>query len=108
MKHTYSLFIILTLLAGGIAATYTMVDEVHPKNVTCTDKRMVAFGWTHKYVAIAELAAIAKWQLTVGAKRPGFDQWHQAYKRVLSCQKFDDSKHYQCKVSARPCRYGET
>ncbi len=108
MNHTYSLVIILTVLTGGIVATYSTVDEIHPKNVTCSDRRVVAFGWTHKFVAMAELAAIAKWQQTVEAERPGFDKWHQAYNRVMSCRMFDDSKHNQCKVSARPCRYGVT
>ena len=108
MKHSYILVIILAVLVGGIAATYVAIAETHPDNVTCANQRLVAFGWTHKQKSLAELAAILRWQQTVEAERPGFGQWHQAYKRSLSCRIFKDSRHYQCQLSAKPCRYGET
>ena len=43
-----------------------------PKGVTCTDKRISTFGWTDKRVALAELAAIAKWQKQIEKNRPGY------------------------------------
>ncbi len=108
MKQSYILVIILAVLVGGIAATYAAIAEVHPDKVTCAEARVVAFGWTHRQKALAELAVILRWQQMVETEQPGFGQWHQAYKRTLSCRMFKDSKHFQCQLSAKPCRYGDT
>ena len=105
MNRTFVLFVIFAILVGGIAATVAAVADTPPDNLHCSEKRVVAFGWTSQRRAMAELAAIAKWQLRVKPMLPGFDQWHQAFNRKMSCQLFEDSHHYQCEVSATPCHY---
>ena len=105
MNRTFLLGSILTVLIGGIAATYAALADAPPDNLICAEERVVVYGWTSKRVAMAELAAIAKWQQTVKTKSPGFEQWHQAYKRNLSCRLFEESSHYQCQISATPCRF---
>lgn len=106
MNRSYILVIVLVIMVGGIAATYAAtVIEGQTADLTCAGERTVVFGWTHKQVAMAELAAIAKWQGRVEKKRPGFGNWHLADKRNLSCRLFPESSHYQCQISATPCRY---
>jgi len=105
MKRTFILVIILAILVGGVAATLAAVDKTSPKYLACAEKRVVVYGWTSRQRSMAELAAIAKWQNKVKTERPGFDQWHQAYKRTMNCRLFEDSSHYQCEVSATPCYY---
>jgi len=105
MSRSVLVVIILAGLVGGIAVTFASVSEIYPDNLSCTKERVVAFGWTSKRVTMAELAAIAKWQEIVKPKFPGFEQWHQAYKRSMSCRRFLNSGHYQCEVSATPCHF---
>jgi len=105
MKSSYVLVTVLTGLVGGVAATFTAVVDSPPKHLTCSGTRVVAYGWTSKRQSLAELAAISKWQKQVKSELPGYDQWHQAYKRRMNCQLFEDSSHFQCEVSATPCHF---
>ena len=68
MKQSYILIIILTVLVGGIAATYAAVTEIHPEKVTCANQRVVTFGWTHKQRSLAELAAIIRLDLAAAER----------------------------------------
>lgn len=108
MNRSFAVVIVLAGLVGGIAATYAAVADTPPENLTCAGERVVVFGWTSRQVSMAELAAIAKWQHIVKTKFPGFDQWHQAYKRSLNCRLFGGSNHYQCQVAATPCRFKDS
>ncbi len=108
MKRTYLLFTVLVLLVGGVVATVASVADTPPENLNCSEKRLVIYGWTSKRQSMAELAAIAKWQDRVRSKLPGFDQWHQAFNRKMTCQIIKESSHYQCEVSAIPCHYNKS
>ena len=104
MKRSYSLFLIFSALLGALAAADAASTQTFPEGLSCSKSRIVAFGWTDKRVSLAELAAIRKWQQEAAQKFPGFGSWHMSHKRTMKCQLFRDSSHFQCQVSARPCR----
>ena len=105
MKRSYALILIFTVLIGAIAATQAYKTVEYAEGVSCANKRIASFGFTHKQVALAELAAIATWQREAEKKEPGFGDWHLANRRSMKCKLFRGSKHYQCVVSARPCKF---
>ena len=105
MRSSKTLILIFAVLCGAIIATHAAVQEKFPDGVTCTDHRIASYGYTHKQIALAEFAAISTWQREAEKKDPGFGQWHQAHRRSMKCRVYKNSAHFQCIVSARPCRY---
>ena len=108
MKRSHTLILIFTVLIVAIAATQTYTTTQYAQGVSCAEERIASFGFTHKQVSLAELAAIATWQREAEEKEPGFGNWHQASRRSMKCKLFKDSNHYQCVVSARPCKFDKT
>ena len=108
MHRNHILFLIFTILIGAIAAAQAFTTLPVPDGVSCAGKRIASFGFTHKQLAMAELAAIITWQKETKEKVPGFSQWHLSFKRTMRCRKFKDSAHFQCTVSALPCRIDRT
>ncbi len=104
MKRSYSLFLIFSALLGALATADAATTVTFPKGITCAKARIASFGWTDKRLALAEFAAIRKWQLEAELKNPGFSNWHMSNKRTMKCQLYKESNHIQCQVSARPCR----
>ena len=104
MNSNTTLFLIFSVLIGAIAATSALTAVNYPQGVTCTGKRVASYGFTNKQIALAELAAIITWQNETEKKKPGFGAWHLANGRSMKCRLFKDSAHFQCQVSALPCR----
>ena len=104
MKRSYSIFLIFSALLVALAAADAATTEAFPDGVTCTKSRIASFGWTDMRIAMAELAAIRKWQNEAELKNPGFGNWHMSHRRTMKCQFYKESSHIQCQVSARPCR----
>ena len=104
MKSPYILFSTFAVLAGTLAFVHSATTIQIPEGVSCTDKRMVSNGYSSKQIALAEFAAIVKWQKQTEERDPGFGKWHQAHKRTIKCKPFKNSSGFQCVVSATPCR----
>jgi hypothetical protein len=104
MKSFYILFSIFAVLFGTLAVAHSATTIHIPDGVSCTDKRMVSNGYSNKQIALAELAAIVKWQKQTEERDPGFGNWHQALKRSIKCKPYKNTSHFQCVVSATPCR----
>ncbi|MDA7947990.1 MAG: hypothetical protein MPJ78_11005 [Hyphomicrobiaceae bacterium] len=105
MKRSFGLFAFFVLMVGGIVATHALTSESMPDGLTCQPDRLAAFGWTDQRLAMAELAAITKWQTEVEEKSPGSGNWHLAQRRSMKCRAFKNSSHFQCVVSAKPCKF---
>jgi len=86
-----------------ISAYYSESHFV-PAGLTCMSDKVVSFGFTHKRVALAEMAAIITWQQKSEKTNPGYGKWPLAQKRNMKCRLYKRSTHYQCLVSAWPCR----
>ncbi len=104
MKRSYYLLLIFSALLGALAVADACTTETFPEGVTCAKNRIVSFGWTDKRVALAELAAIRKWQQEAQMKNPGFGSWHMSHKRTMKYRLYKESSHIQCQVSAHSCR----
>ncbi len=103
MKQSYGICLFFAVMVGGIAATHALTTEPLPDGMTCQSERVAVFGWTDPRRAMAELAAITKWQQEAEKQRPGWGKWHLARKRSLSCREFKASAHFQCVISGTPC-----
>ena len=108
MKSSYILFSIFVVLFGTLAAAHSATTIRIPEGVSCTDKPMVSYGYSRKQIALAELAAIVKWQKQTEERDPGFGNWHQAHKRRIKCKPYRNSSHFRCAVSATPCRFDKS
>jgi len=108
MKSFFILFSIFAVLFGALAVAHSATTIRIPEGVSCTDKRMVSYGYTRKQIALAELAAIVKWQKQTEARDPGFGNWHQAYTRTIKCKPYRNSSQFRCVVSATPCRFDKS
>jgi hypothetical protein len=108
MNRNYTLFSIFAVVFGAIAATHTYTTVPIPDGLSCTSKRMASYGYTHKRISMAEFAAIVIWQRDTERRDPGFGNWHLAHKRKMKCKIFQNSAHYQCVVSAQPCRFDKS
>lgn len=104
MKSSYILCLLFSAVLGAIYLTYQAVKPVEIAGLSCAANRIVAFGYTDKRVPVAELAAIAKWQQDTEKKKPGFGNWHLSRERAINCQLYKNSAHFQCTVSANPCK----
>lgn len=105
MKRSTILISAFVVLIGAFAAANAMTTVHIPDGVTCAGKRMASYGYTHKRITMAEFAAIVIWQRDTEKRDPGFGNWHLAHKRTMKCKIFKNSSHYQCVVSAQPCRF---
>ncbi len=108
MKSPYILFSIFAVLFGTLAFVHSATTIRIPEGVSCTDKRMVSYGYTRKQIPLAELVAIVKWQKQTEERDPGFGNWHQAHKRTMKCKSNKTSSHFKCVVSATPCRFDKS
>ncbi len=108
MNHTTILFSIFAILIGALAAADAVTTVHQPDGLSCTDKRMASYGYTHKRMIMAEFAAIVIWQRDAEKRDPGFGNWHLSRKRKMKCKVYKNSSHYQCVVSAQPCRFDRT
>ena len=107
MKRSYGLFAFFALMIGGIAATHALTTDSLPDGLTCQSERLTAYGWTDQRRTMAELAAISKWQTEAEKKVPGAGNWYLAQRRALNCRAYKNSAHFQCVVSAKPCKFDE-
>ena len=107
MKRTYGLLAFFALMIGGIAVTHALTSDSLPAGLKCQSDRLTAYGWTDQRRAMAELAAITKWQTEAEEMIPGAGKWHLAQRRALNCRAYKNSAHYQCVVSAKPCKFEE-
>lgn len=107
MKTPLTIILMLGALIGALAFTYSMQAEPAPTNLVCAEKRVVEFGWTNDSQALAEMAAIMRWQETMAEKNPDLAEWHLAQDRALSCRQLPDSEQIQCSISGLPCRYAD-
>ncbi len=108
MKSSYILFSIFVVLFGTLAAAHSASTIRIPEGVSCTDKRMVSYGYTRKKIAMAELVAIVKWQKETEERDPGFGNWHQAHERAMKCRPYKNTSYFQCVASATPCRFDKS
>ena len=108
MKSSYILFSIFVVLFGTLAAAHSATTIRIPEGVSCTDKPMVSYGYSPKQIALAELAAIVKWQKQTEERDPGFGNWHQAHKRTMKCKSNKNRSYFKCVVSATPCRFDKS
>ncbi len=108
MKSYYILFAMFAAPLGILFAAQAAVAPAKRADMTCADKKLVSYGYTHKQVALAELAAIITWQAEAERKKPGLNAWHLAEKRTMRCRQFKKSTHFQCVISAIPCRMNKT
>ncbi len=108
MKNSYILFSIFAVLFGTLVVAHSATAVHIPDGVSCTDKRMVSYGYARKQIALAELAAIAKWQKETEERDPGFSNWHQAHKRTMKCRPYKNTSYFQCVASATPCRFDKS
>lgn len=105
MNRNYFIFSLFEGLIGSFAAAHTLTTLNLAEGVSCTDKRLASYGYTHKRIALAEFAAIRTWQMEAEENDPGFGNWHLSHKRTMKCRLFRDSAHFQCVVSAAPCKF---
>ena len=82
MKSSYILFSIFVVLFGTLAVAHSATTTPIPEGVSCTDTRMISYGYARKRLPLAELVAIIKWQKMTEERDPGFGNWHQAHKRT--------------------------
>ncbi len=108
MKNSFILFSIFAVLFGTLVFVHSATTIHIPEGVSCTDKRMVSNGHSNKHLALAEFAAIVKWQKQTEVRDPGFGNWHQAHKRTIKCKPYRNSSHFRCAVSATPCRFDKS
>ena len=104
MKPGHLLFVIFAAPLGILLGTRVATAPAEPAGLICADKKLVAYGYTHPQVSFAEMAAIVTWQLEAKETAPGMSEWHLARKRTMKCRLFRKSNHYQCVLSATPCR----
>ncbi len=104
MKSGIILFVMFATPFGIAFVSQGTVTPAEQAGMTCANKKLVAYGYTHPQLAFAELAAIVTWQGEAEEKRPGLSNWHLARNRNMNCRKFKKSGHFQCVLSATPCR----
>ena len=104
MNRTLGLSLFFGLLVGGIVTTHALTTDRLPDGLACQSERLAAYGWTDKRQSMAELAAIRAWQKEAAERDPEAGHWHLARKRSMSCRAFENSAHFQCVVSAKPCK----
>lgn len=105
MNRNYILFSLFAGLIGSLAAAHAFTIPKVADGVSCTKKHLASYGYTHKRIALAEFAAIRIWQMEAEERDPGFGQWHLSHKRSMNCRLFKESSHFQCTVSATPCKF---
>ncbi|GBE43886.1 MAG TPA: hypothetical protein ENH05_07615 [Rhizobiales bacterium] len=108
MKPGYILFVMFAAPLGILFATQGAGAPPERADMTCVDKRVTSYGYTHPQVALAELAAIVTWQGDAEKKNPGLSNWHLARGRSMNCRQFKKSGHFQCVLSATPCRMNKS
>ena len=104
MRDRIILFVMFLVPLGAMASAYVSTSYSVPAGLTCKSDKVVSFGFTHKRIAFAEMAAIITWQNRAEKQSPGFGKWPLARKRNMKCRLYKSSTHYQCQVSAWPCR----
>lgn len=108
MNRNHILFSFFAVVIGAIAATHAYTTAPIADGISCSDKRMASYGYTHKRITMAEFAAIVIWQRDTEKRDPGYGNWHLAQKRNMKCKLYRSSSHYQCIVSAKPCRFDDS
>ena len=104
MRDHILLFVIFLVPLGAVVSAHISASYSIPDGLTCKSDKVVSFGFTHKRIALAEMAAIIIWQTRTEKKNPGYGKWPLARKRNMKCRLYKGSTHYQCQVSAWPCR----
>jgi len=104
MRHSIILFVMFFVPLGAMASAYISASVTVPTGMSCVSNKVISFGYTSKRIALAEMAAIITWQNRVEKVNPGYGSWPLAQKRNMKCRLYRSSTHYQCEVSAWPCR----
>jgi hypothetical protein len=105
MNRNYIIFSLFAGLIGSFAAAHALTTLKVADGVSYTGKRLASYGYTHKRIALAEFAAIRTWKREAEENDPGFGNWHLSHKRTMKCRLFKSSAHFQCIVSATPCKF---
>ncbi|MDH3579748.1 MAG: hypothetical protein OEM91_03895 [Hyphomicrobiales bacterium] len=106
-KQHHILVALALLIFGGWTAHYFNREPMEFAGVSCSQERVVTFGWTNEDRARAELAAILRWKSETKKLRLGaaYGEWHHAQDRFLRCRRIGGRDgQFQCKISATPCR----
>lgn len=104
VRLRFILFPIFMFPLGLVLGSYSTESYISRAGLTCAQQKIVSFGYTHKQIAFAEMAAIIIWQNKAKRDTPGYGKWPLAQKRTMKCRLYKSSTHYQCLVSATPCR----
>lgn len=108
MRDRIILFGMFLVPLGAVVSAHISALYSVPVGLTCKSDKVVSFGFTHKQIAFAEMAAIITWQKRAEKNNPGYGSWPLAQKRNMKCRLYRRSAHYQCQVSAWPCRADKT
>lgn len=105
MKKSLPLLCLLAFLVVSGWAAYYVSKPPQYAGLACSRDRVATFGWTHRERALAEMAAIMRWQQKAEEVGLEFTEWHHAQRRSLYCRTYGNGRGiYQCRISGTPCR----
>lgn len=104
VRHRFVLFPLFMFPVGLMLSSHSAESFISRAGLTCAYTKLVSYGFTSPQLALAEMEAIIMWQNTAKMDHPGYDKWPLAQGRKMKCHLIKNSTHYQCLVSARPCR----
>lgn len=104
VRLRFVLFPVFMFPIGLMLSSHSAESYLSRAGLTCSQQRLVSFGYPHQRVALAEMAAIIVWQKQAVTDLPGYGKWPLAQGRNMKCRFNKSSKYYRCQVSATPCR----